>query len=688
MALDPRYICSSDLEGIFRDKLTGLPMAAGKIYFYSDYNRQIPKAVYQLSGSPPFSFSALPNPLTLSGIGSYQDNGGNNIVIYYLPYVIDDDGNITDEQELYYVSVFNSDNVPQFTRNEWPPLASNLESSKGEGVRNYIPNGQFLAHNDHPITDTTTQTGIDILEVAQGGWSFKKTTGGSGVYTISFNDESNASLGALKDFPPYSINIQTSGVGSETVRDLVIQWPDVSRFSLDTDTDYNFLFAARSNNPSSIDLNLRLIMNYGDGGSAQEDTSIASKIVGPQSNGFQYFSQTITIPSTSGKTIEANSFIALVLRLPAATPINIRLTDFAFTLGSAALASFPITTNAQMLSQGVAGWMPTPNPDGSDLYLPLILTNKGMLFDHSLVGNIIATTLSTDNIADKPLLFMNGVSYRYTDYSALGIPYKRLADYLIENSPAVVISNAEIPAQTIPMFGTGANFVTLFNHTGVNADFFIGINSTSAGGSATQVSASITIAATAPNIYYTATVATVPAAGDHWTFTNGTSTIPPYPTNLVYNVWYSVDGAGSAPTTPTGANIEVKLVTGDTTAVTAAKTIETVNQYQFSVYNLAGLFLRALDPDGTYDPDTATRIIQGISLNNVPFTGNNLGSFEFDEFGEHNHPLSKGAGNVAGSGNGAALTATATFDQVLQIANDGGGETRPVNFDVNYYIRY
>jgi hypothetical protein len=100
MSADPRFICASDLQLYLVDKDTGGPLSGGEVAFYSDVNRNELKAVYQLSGSAPnYTFTPLDNPCTLSSVGTFQDEGGNDIVPYYFPYEgTPDDSNNEEER--------------------------------------------------------------------------------------------------------------------------------------------------------------------------------------------------------------------------------------------------------------------------------------------------------------------------------------------------------------------------------------------------------------------------------------------------------------------------------------------------------------------------------------------------------------------------------------------------------------
>lgn len=707
MTIDSRFICSSDVDSYYNDKLTGLPLSAGIVKFYSDVDKTTPKAVYQLTGDgqgTPYAFSTIGNQVTLNSVGSYAYLG-NNIALYYLPFFCDTNGDpstATTEQELYYVTVENSGNQPQFTRNEWPPLAVNIGpgTNSSDGIKNYIPNGQFLSHNDHPISDTTTESGVTIKQVAQGGWSFKTNTAGTGSYTLSFNNETNAPGGELLDFPSFSVNISSPGTGSNTVRDLVIQWPDVNKFSKNLGAGetniFNLLFAARLNSGVSATFDLRLIRNFGSGGSTSTDTSITTF---PVTATYSYFNENISIPDNSSATVGEGSFIALVIRVPPGVAFDVRFTDFAFTLGNASLLQFPVMTNDEMLSRGVAGWMPTPNPDGSDMYLPLVLTNQGMTFDHSIVGQIIGKTQDSA-LAVNNELFMDGSTYLYSGYSSLGIPYSRLADYLIANSPGLTItngaSNSTIPAQKIPMYGTGPNFVTILQNNDATK-FDLSFNTASGGNAASNGTTVFTHTSADPLYVYT--VVGVPTASQYFSFTVATGG------SKVYNVWFTVDGIGSAPTAPTGANIAVALITGDTVASTILKILTAVNKYQFMVMNAQGYFWRGMDITATVDPNANTRTILGIGDNGNLATGAHLGSLEQDAYIAHTHLAtstttltngSAGASNSTSYASGTAAGSVYSQGQLLTtttVASAGGSpagglETRPKNMALNWFIKY
>lgn len=130
------------LEDVLMDKTTGTVMGGGIVTFYEDTNRTILKNVYMLTGSPgSYTYVAAANPMTLNADGSFSDGSGNNIKLYYYPY---DETQTTPVPQAYYVTVVNSDGVPQFTRQNFPFLPSgSTPATSVPTLQNYIINNRF-----------------------------------------------------------------------------------------------------------------------------------------------------------------------------------------------------------------------------------------------------------------------------------------------------------------------------------------------------------------------------------------------------------------------------------------------------------------------------------------------------------------------------------------------------------------
>lgn len=209
MALDPLYIVASDIEQYFVDKDSGLPLANGKLYFYRDIARSTPKTVYQLSGSPPnYTYTAMPNPIDLSAVGTVQNAGGDNEVIYYYPWITNP---VTGELELdlYYIVCTDENDVVQFTREAWPNVTEGTTpSSSDTGFTNQIANPQFteVFINDGQTTTYTVSGATDEEFVFAPDWTF--VISGTGTVVI----QRIAIMGSdnIITSPPYVLDISVS----------------------------------------------------------------------------------------------------------------------------------------------------------------------------------------------------------------------------------------------------------------------------------------------------------------------------------------------------------------------------------------------------------------------------------------------------------------------------------------------
>jgi hypothetical protein len=183
--LDPRFIPAFSIEDVLLDKDTGAPLSGGLVYFEQDNQRGVLKPVYQITGtSPNYSFIQLPNPMTLSSIGTFEDSLDNPTIPYFFPY--DGDGNV----ELYYVRVTSSEDVPQFTREAQPYISSQSSDEVLSVITNELSNPQFA----EVLFDTS-----------------------SGAYTYNVNTVVDSVISIA---PDWDLIVSAPGVGTVTVTQL------------------------------------------------------------------------------------------------------------------------------------------------------------------------------------------------------------------------------------------------------------------------------------------------------------------------------------------------------------------------------------------------------------------------------------------------------------------------------------
>ncbi len=632
MAINPKYVIASDLESYFVDKLTGFPLRGGIITYYSDNDRVTKKPIYQIVSPSPgnYSYVVLPNPIILSNEGTFQDGNGNNIIPYYYPY--DANGKI----ELYYITVTDANGSTQFTRVAWPNISASGSSGSSGSETNFIPNGQFVVHNNIvystslPITPLSPpiivipfgSATLDEQIIAPGGWSFRRTHGGTSTFNNSFVRLSTGITGIF-DFPRYAFNFVCTNFNvSDTFRDLTVQFANVNTFSGGSPTvgnqPYTFYFAGKSNDSNTYVMQVYLIQYFGTGGSPSAPivTPLLTESLTPS---YQSFNVPIAnIPANAG-TLGTNDddYVAIAIRGPA-SPWSVQMTDFALVFGNVPLTSFPVETQAEMLDDALFAGLPIPSATGSDLYLPLVSTPSGLAFSHSEIGSIIASIVPTAGVG---LLPCTGGQYQTNQYSTDGIPYSRLQ--------ALIYSTG----LGLPIYGTGLNYVTAYQELGTVSFLVLTLNSfgvatvptegsTPTGMSFIQLSAISTtgygvhaystsltsiavrgslqgaVIAVADGIgtpsgftfaqlinnanrkqVFTVSGFTTAAAlavgsgpANYWTFTTGL-TAP-----QGFYVWYKVNGIGDNPA-PSGFNngIQINLIGSETAGDVAAITFGTLN---------------------------------------------------------------------------------------------------------------
>lgn len=466
MSINTQYVLAPSLQEYFVDKVTGLPLAKCLVYFFQDINRTTPKAVYEISGSPPnYSFIQLPNPITLSSVGTIQDNNGNDVLPYYFPY--DSAGNV----DLYYIVVTDQFGSVQFTREAFPSNLANSAPVTSNSSTNLIPNGQFLLHNNiiappkiNPALSTFNY-GIyttNVNDVAPGGWTYEVSNTTIATDTITFN-RFTSYVPNPSASPRYAFNISRTVASADQICDLRIKFNDVNKFASTTQT-FTLLFTAQSNNGSSLpNVNIDLIKYYGSGGTpaTTTDNPFGGPITITTSETQFAISNVFGINNGALLGLNDDDFIQLAIRFPASSNqlFNIQITDVMLVIGTviAGAIQFPPTTNGEFVLEALSNLAPTTNSvssayyaeDGSNLYLPMIMTLEGFTYDYSAIGSVYA---SYNNTPIGNSLACNGQQLNATTKSTLGIPYQRLQQFLLASSPSATIG--------VPLFGTGLNYVT------------------------------------------------------------------------------------------------------------------------------------------------------------------------------------------------------------------------------------
>lgn len=442
MSINANYFLLYSLQQYFVDKTTGTPLAAGKLYFYQDNSRTTLKNIYKYDSVN--GYTALPNPITLSAVGTPTDANGNDVAIYVFPWT-DSTATVIDR---YYIVCQDSSGLQQFTREAIPNIDANMEMNDTNLI-NYVPNGQFLLHNNIPATNTTPAGEItqDITTIAPGGWTYERSDNTS-TDTVIFTQTL-----AYTDIPPtnprYSIRI-TSTSASNT-RGLRLKFNDVNKFA-GSDTFTNAFYAISNSGSDLSGVTFNLIKNYGTGTNSPSSTDTIQKgtftIPKPdniKNNGF--ISLPFSFGTNDGKIIGTNDddFLQLEIKWPTSTAVDVTLTDFILTPENITITTFPITTDEKFSEDTLAGSLPVPDYAGQNLYLPIVVTPTGLGYSSADIGKIFAGIYNNPNIGE---LICDGSRYETATYSSDGIPYLRLHTHLYD------VTNLT------PLFGTGSDYIT------------------------------------------------------------------------------------------------------------------------------------------------------------------------------------------------------------------------------------
>jgi len=278
MPLPSNYlVASAPLQYYFVDSITGGPLSGGFVYFYSDPQFTVPKAVYQQANNiqnGQIQYTALRNPLILSSIGTFVDDSGNNLTPFYWPYTgtPDSTGNPPPDTELveqlYFIEVYDANMALQFTLENWPP---NMVSAGEIGtnpvtLNNIISNGQFSEVNFPSGAATAySVTGTTILNIAP-GWYIKSS--GTGTITVQQIPLSQS----IDTEAPYALSIQLTSGLTASLNQTINASPRIF-----ADQVLYGYFQAACTSDQSVSLTLNYVPSNGSVASTQICTGITTK---------------------------------------------------------------------------------------------------------------------------------------------------------------------------------------------------------------------------------------------------------------------------------------------------------------------------------------------------------------------------------------------------------------------------
>lgn len=318
--LDPRFIPAFSIEDVLLDKDTGAPLSGGLVYFEQDNQRGILKPVYQITGnSPNYSFVQLPNPMTLSSIGTFEDDLGNPVIPYFYPY--DADGDV----ELYYVRVTNSDDVPQFDREAQPYIGTQESDEVLSVITNELSNPQFIevlfdtsagsyTYNVNTVTDSVISIAPD--------WDLIVSAPAAGTVTVA-QLKPAGSLNVITN-PGTLLTISSTGLTKLQLRQRIYGSPNLWGSGYLAAT-----FVAKTYSGTAVTLN----MYYSQSGGTVIDQLLKSASL-PASGAYEQFSGSKLIAPSNNSQAYPTAYIDIYFDIPLSIQIDITSVMVAFTGGS------------------------------------------------------------------------------------------------------------------------------------------------------------------------------------------------------------------------------------------------------------------------------------------------------------------------------------------------------------------
>lgn len=337
-------IAAPMLQDYFVDKTTGAPLSAGIVTCYKDNSRTTLKNWYYQAGTPGnYTYVALPNPLTLSAVGTIEDDNGVDTIPFFYPYSENDNETF----EPYYITIDNSDLQRQFVRQNFPFIGDTSPLTQQFNLQNYVINNVFWRNigslNAQTLSNNILINGsavyYSVLAPSQhDGFNMpdfqylKNVNGATETITFTKFDLGDNPIknidGTQAITPEYYINHHCTGAqAGETLK--VYQYP----ISLHVKTleSVNFTISIQAKNVSGSEngfINIYIYQFLGTGVTSPSPVLIKTLTLG---DSWQEYVITGTFPSASGETLGNGGDDAYYFQIGMPTAV---VCDIDFTLPS------------------------------------------------------------------------------------------------------------------------------------------------------------------------------------------------------------------------------------------------------------------------------------------------------------------------------------------------------------------
>lgn len=391
MAIDPNYIPAFTIEEVILDKDTGAPLSGGIVTFEQANQPGVLKPVYQITyTSGIYNYIQLPNPMTLSSIGTFVDALDNPIVPYFFPY----DSHF--DPEYYRVIVESSGLVPQFVRDPVPYIPDSGETSISSAFENEISNPQF----SEVLFDTTMTDYVYNFNAANfeevplaPDWDLVVSSAAAATVTVS-QIRPVGTLNILTN-PGTILKINSTGVSRLRLRQRFYGSPNIWGNSFLSGS-----FVAKTFEGTASTIN----MYYSQSDGSVVDQLISSGILNG-SGSYEAHPGSVAIPPSFNTENFPDAYVDIEFALPLSTEIAITSIMLAFT-GSVSVESIIYDEESQ--SRQIDHLFHYYKPQLEYKPIPSHLTAWNFPLNPAQFGESIAATAGANSskyVWDQTILF-------------------------------------------------------------------------------------------------------------------------------------------------------------------------------------------------------------------------------------------------------------------------------------------
>lgn len=496
MPINPALLVSAAmLQDYLVDKDTGLPLTNGIVTLYQDNSRTTLKNWYYQTGTPGnYTYITLPNPMTLSAVGTIVDGNGNDTIPFYYPYSETDNSTL----QTYYITVQDQNLETQWVRANFPFVPNPNSGSGVSTTTNYGFNNSFWRNigtlslsPSTPLTQTTNVTGATLFYaiVAPGNHDgftmpdieYMKSANLS-TEIISFQKFPSGTSPLVGDITPeYYLQHNCTAFGADGNK--FYQIPISLHINQLEGQQASFTIQGISISGTANDVITPSIFQFNGTGTVQASPILLQPI--ELTNTWTKYTRTFTFPNTAGVPLSPGDD-AWYLRLNMPSTVSFNL---AFTLPSIYLSQNNLPTNSFTTYDQVDSIINSPRTADIRVSINDFYPYGWVPMNDGTIGNAVSnasTRANTDTwqlyylLYNKFFPYTNGVNNQIIQLFNNAIPPvpvvwsgSAIADFNANNALSLTKNMARVMMGSVPIDSLISTYTTTFSGTNNGGFLFI-----------------------------------------------------------------------------------------------------------------------------------------------------------------------------------------------------------------------